>query len=332
MTDNQIVEPKPVEQALVRQDQQTTTLTPAEMLSIAVQQGADTQKLKELMDLQERYQRDQARKAYAEAIVHFRSACPTIKRTGSANYGQGKTTYTYAQLPQAIEQIQALMSECQLAVTWRTPAQTPTWIEVECTVTHVLGHAETTKLGGPPDTSGSKNQLQAIKSAWSYLRRTTLFSLLGLVDKDEVDDDGAGGKPTEPPKADTIADPEAADKRRFWEEANAKAGKQLTGDQIRCVFAQVKEWSGATTAVECVEFLLRPTIAIAPDGAVYDNQSSAAATGSQTPDSPLEPATQPPPPSMQYQCDECLTTYPVKTAGGKCLTKGCLGRVQKIQE
>lgn len=284
MTDKtEQVEAKPIKKAIVRkepqqQDLAPQTLTPAEMLSIAVTQGCDTEKLKNLMDLQERYEANHARKAYAEALVKFRAACPTITRTGSANYGAGKTSYTYAQLPDAVEQIQKLMQECQLAVTWQTPEQTPTWIQVKCTVTHVLGHCESTTLGGPPDTSGSKNQLQAIKSAWSYLRRTTLWSLLGLVDKDEVDDDGAGGKKTEPHKPKSAADPESDAKTAFWELAKSKAGRtDMTRSQAGTIFKRVQESSGKKSAAECLEYLKREDVLVGKDGTISVVMDEAAA-------------------------------------------------------
>ncbi len=44
-------------------------ITPQQMLAIAVQQGADLQKLEKLMELQERWEKNQARKAYVAAMA-----------------------------------------------------------------------------------------------------------------------------------------------------------------------------------------------------------------------------------------------------------------------
>ncbi len=272
----------------------------------------------------------------AEAIVKFRAVCPTIKRTGSANYGPGKTNYTYAQLPAAVEQIQKLMQECQLAATWQTPEQTPVWIQVKCTITHVLGHSESTTLGGPPDTSGSKNQLQAIKSCWSYLRRTTLFSLLGLVDKDEVDDDGDGGKKSEEKKATPIASDEDKAKTAFWNACKKKAGVDFSATQARDIFAKVQSLSGKTAAADCLAFLSQENVlrskngTIAQDMAEMPDESQATPAG-RTPEDPSPLPPEPPSShsSQPWVCDECGVGYPVKTAGGKCLTKGCFGQAVK---
>ncbi len=58
-----------------------------------------------------------------------------------------------------------------------------------CTITHELGHSESTSLTANPDISGSKNAIQAIGSTISYLERYTVLALTGLATKD-MDDDG----------------------------------------------------------------------------------------------------------------------------------------------
>ena len=332
---------------LARQEQPTTALTPAEMLSIAVQQNADTAKLEKLMELQERYEANRARKAYAEAIVQFRAACPTIIRTGSANYGQGKTSYTYAKLPDAVEQIQKLMQECGLAVTWQTPEQTPTWVKVKCTITHCLGHSESTELGGPPDTSGSKNQLQAIKSTWTYLRRTTLWSLLGLVDKDEVDGDGDGGSETQKPKpkSSALTDPgEAASRLEFGKLVRQRANApEMGNDTVRNVYSSIQKMSGMSSVADCLNWLRGNTNALidargnvtdtSATNMDFEDQSSAAAAGPTSPATSLEPDPQPPSmDGLRLRCDECGQAFKVKPASHKN-DKGekCFGVVVKVE-
>jgi hypothetical protein len=48
-------------------------VTPMTMLQLAVQQGADMDKLQKLMDLQERWERNEARKAFNRAFSEFKS-------------------------------------------------------------------------------------------------------------------------------------------------------------------------------------------------------------------------------------------------------------------
>lgn len=173
---------KQEQQAAVRR--QSEPVTPAQMLQIAVEQNADLDKLQQLMDLQDRWEANQARKAFVEAMSGFRGACPAIDRDRKGHNSN------YATLAGTIEQIKALLSQHQLSHSWRTQ-QEGQMVTVTCTVTHSMGHSESTSLTAAPDTGPGKNSIQAIGSAVSYLQRYTLFAILGLASKD-MDNDGAG--------------------------------------------------------------------------------------------------------------------------------------------
>jgi len=60
---------------IVRQE-----VTPNIMLQIAVEQGADIDKLEKLMNLQERWEEREAKKAFVEALSLFRGRCPCIEK------------------------------------------------------------------------------------------------------------------------------------------------------------------------------------------------------------------------------------------------------------
>ena len=62
-------------------------------------------------------------------------------------------------------------------------------IEVTCIIAHESGHSEQTSVLAPPDKSGSKNDIQAIGSSITYLKRYTLESICGIVTTDD-DNDG----------------------------------------------------------------------------------------------------------------------------------------------
>jgi hypothetical protein len=183
-------------------------------------------------------------------MTNFRAKCPTIKQTR-----QGHTN-KYAGLPEAVEQIQKLLEDCQLSVTWSIVEQTATWVKVRCTVSHIGNHSETCELGGPPDNGPGRNALQAIKSTWTYLRRVTLFSLLGLVDKDEPDDDGQGGAPaTQKAKAPAMPTGSEADKKAFVVVIEQKVGRKLTVPERMDYVLAVAEFAKLATIAECTEWL-----------------------------------------------------------------------------
>lgn len=169
---------KNVEQA----NQAVTPVTPAQMLQIAVEQNADMEKLEKLMELQERWDANNAKKAYVAAMSKFRAECPSIAKTR-----EGHNT-KYAGLAETIDQIKGLLSECGLSHSWRTEQREGN-VVVTCTLTHIDGHSESTSLAAGGDTTGSKNSIQAIGSTVSYLQRYTLFAILGLASQ-EMDTDG----------------------------------------------------------------------------------------------------------------------------------------------
>jgi hypothetical protein len=159
-----------------------TATTPAELLSIAVQQGADLDKLTKLMDLQERWEANEARKAYVAAMSQFRAQAPSITKTRKAHNSM------YAGLAETIDEIKGILTDCGLSHSWKTK-QDADQITVTCCVTHIMGHSECTSLTAAPDTSGSKNSIQAVASTVTYLERYTLYAILGLASK-EQDNDG----------------------------------------------------------------------------------------------------------------------------------------------
>lgn len=153
-----------------------------QMISHAIEKGAGIEQVERLMEMQERWEVKEAKKSYVDAMNRFRSKCPTIAKTRKAHNSM------YAGLAETIEQIKGLLAECGLSHSWKTESNDGT-ITVTCCVTHVAGHQECTSLSAPPDTSGSKNAIQAMASTVSYLERYTFYALLGLASA-EMDDDG----------------------------------------------------------------------------------------------------------------------------------------------
>lgn len=208
--------------AKIEEQKQVSAVTPAQMLQIAVEQNADLDKLEKLMELQERWDATNARKSYVAAISAFRSECPAIEKTRKAHNSM------YAGLAESIEAIKDVLSRHGLSHSWATD-QKDGLVTVTCTVTHVEGHHESTSLSAAPDTSGSKNSIQAIGSTVSYLQRYTLYALLGLASKDQDTD----GNPDTPPEVIAAIQraPNVAELQRIFTEAwkaHPEARKELT--------------------------------------------------------------------------------------------------------
>jgi hypothetical protein len=115
-------------------------------------------------------------------------------------------------LAAVVDAVVASLSNHGLSHRWDTK-QEGNLITVTCIITHKLGHSERTPLSASPDTSGSKNGIQAIGSTVTYLQRYTLMAATGLAASDQ-DDDGNAGRAGEP----TIDDKQSADLEALMEE------------------------------------------------------------------------------------------------------------------
>ena len=169
----------------------TTTTTPAELLRLAVEQGGSIEAMSALMDMQLKWEANEARKAYHAAMAAFKAAPPTVRKDREVKYGN--TNYKHATLANVTATISSALSLHGLTASWRTD-QAGGQVSVTCTITHELGHSESTSLTAPADNSGSKNAIQAIGSAVTYLQRYTLLALTGLAATDQDDDGAAAGQ------------------------------------------------------------------------------------------------------------------------------------------
>lgn len=166
---------------------------PAELLRMAVQQGASIDQLERLMALQERWNANEAKKAYHEAMAAFHAMPISITKDKHVSFTtqKGKTEYDHATLGNIVKTIKPLLGSHGLSSSWN-PARTEGGrVSVTCSVTHKQGHTESVTLDAPLDDSGGKNNIQALGSSVSYLQRYTLLAILGLA-TEEQDDDGVG--------------------------------------------------------------------------------------------------------------------------------------------
>lgn len=188
--------------------------SPDRLIQLAIEQGADVDKLEKLMQLQERWNANQARSAFYAALSQFQMNCPVITKSKSGYDDR----YRYAPLDKITEAIKGVMNQCGLTYRWEQ-AEESDKITVTCIINHVQGHAESTSLTGSPDTSGSKNAIQSRGSVVQYLRRYTLESALGISTSMSDND---GGKPSESINEQQLADLTAlmqevkADKPKFF--------------------------------------------------------------------------------------------------------------------
>jgi len=328
------------EATAIARAEDTRALTPGQMATVLLEKdNFDVDKLARLMELQEQYAANEARKAYWGAMGLFKASCPTIARHGQSH------NCTYAKLVDIDEQIRPLMEQCQLCATWSIVRDEPQWLEVECRIAHTpMGHTERTSMGGPPDTGPGRNALQARASTVSYLERYTLKALLGLVDKDMPDDDGDGGADAPPPpepKSKAMVDPDVtAAKKRFAEVAAKTVGiDRCAPEFLRNVLKQTQTLTGSTEIGVCADWLSEH--GRITDGVVTIMAEDGQADANQEPDG-VRDGTEAEPAlfedeggnrTWKYTCDGCGMGYTVLPANGTCMSRdddghpNCKGKV-----
>jgi hypothetical protein len=160
-------------------------MTPMEMLNSAIARGDSLDKLERLMDLNDRWERSQAKKAFIEAKAAFKANAPAIAKDKTNTQYKSK----YASIGNVVNTVNEALSKHGLDADWQFDQSSG--IKVTCTLTHVAGHSESVSLVGTPDASGSKNPLQQIKSTLTYLKLATFEAVTGIATREgNLDDDG----------------------------------------------------------------------------------------------------------------------------------------------
>lgn len=188
--EREVLDLQPIERAALPTPQ-SASFRPSDLLRMAIGQGADLDRLEQLMDLQERYERREAEKAYNAAFAAFKAEAVRIIKGRKVTDGplRGKE---YAELHDVVDAVTPALSRHGLSTAWKLTKDEPQWLEITCTLKHVGGHSESVSMGGPPDAGGAKNALQARASTKSYLERYTLKAICGVA---EGGDDSDGNPP-----------------------------------------------------------------------------------------------------------------------------------------
>ncbi|WP_051377050.1 ERF family protein [Paraburkholderia dilworthii] len=186
ITDIEIATPATAKPPAVQQTRAVTaSATPADLLRIAVESGADLDRLERLMALQEKWEAGEARKAYVVAMTAFKAEPLEIFKKKTVEFSG--TKYSHAELSDVTEVVCPAMAKHQLSHRWDV-TQNADRITVDCVITHVLGHSEKVTMEAMPDSSGKKNAIQQVASTISYLQRYTLLAATGVATKGMDDD------------------------------------------------------------------------------------------------------------------------------------------------
>ena len=175
------------------------------LLQQAIEKGASLDIITKLMDHQDRWDATQARKAFNIAFTKAQAEFPVIKKDKEAGFKSNRTqaevSYTYESLGGIERAIRAPLAKYGLSSRWRVVNDHEAGtISVTHVLAHELGHFEENTLHGEYETSGTKNRLQSMGSAETYLMRYTVKPALGLATEDDDDGRGSGDEERKRPR------------------------------------------------------------------------------------------------------------------------------------
>lgn len=174
---------------------------PPDMLALIARAAADPSvdvaKMQALLDMQRQLMADQARQLFDEAFERLKPKLPRVKKNGRVTYDKKPGGFAYAKYEDIDEAIAPLLNAEGFHLSYDSQPLPDGRITVIGTLYHVAGHCKTATIGPLPlDTSGGKNNVQAVGSTVSYGKRYTATMLLDLVFEGEDDDGQKGGNVT----------------------------------------------------------------------------------------------------------------------------------------
>ena len=179
-----------------QQPQQTAiATTPLAILERAVDRGLDADQLDKLMAMQERWERNQAEKAYNEAMHLCQQQMPSVVKSSTNK----QTNSNYADLEAVQKAARPVYSAHGFSLCYgEADCPAPNYKRTTCDVRHVGGHCVRHHLDLPVDGIGPKgnaiggmNAVQGCISTTSYGQRRLLCMIFNITLAGE-DDDGQG--------------------------------------------------------------------------------------------------------------------------------------------
>lgn len=157
----------------------------------------DPVKMQLLLDVQERIMNKQAVQDFDEAMKRVNEDLPRIIKKGSVGYKEDKNNknsatveaFKFARYEDVDEKLRPLLKREGFTLSFTSDWRDGGGLIMHATLSHKGGHSVKSSLPLALDTSGGKNNVQAMGSTTSYGRRYLCYMLFNIVTVGE-DDDG----------------------------------------------------------------------------------------------------------------------------------------------
>lgn len=171
---------------------------------VALTPGANIEAIRAMLDMQRQLTKDQAERAFNEALARLSIQLPRVKKTGKVEYLVDKTkkdgpkeeAFKFAKYEDIDKAIRPLLAAegFSLSFTTEPRAGDGGGLNMIGTLSHVQGHSRTSQIAVALDNSGGKNNIQGMGSSSSYGKRYVTCMLLNIITEGQ-DDDGNSAEP-----------------------------------------------------------------------------------------------------------------------------------------
>ena len=164
---------------------------PGNMLTIlAATPNVSPEIVAKFMDLQDRWEEKQAKKAFDESMAELQANLPIIKKLkpgGKTN--SGVVAYYYAPIESIVQQAGPAIARYGFSYRILTGVRDNRMLFAECIVKHKLGHTETTAFEVPPGTGTNIMSAPQIQAAtYTFCKRYAFCNAFGIMTGDEDTD------------------------------------------------------------------------------------------------------------------------------------------------
>lgn len=174
------------------------TNNPTAFMLQALAQGASIDQLEKMMDLQERFEKREAEKAFIDAFSAFRGHNITVPKSKFVDRGKAGS-FQQAEYEDICKRISPALSEHGLSFRhdqkfgsrkWVTDGveNDIAWVYVTCYLEHRMGHSIKLELEGPPGDLSANTATQNMQVTASYLKRQSLLAITGTATGGEDDE------------------------------------------------------------------------------------------------------------------------------------------------
>jgi hypothetical protein len=194
---------RPVERLLAASPSDSPSMVLALIERVALDPGADVEKLERVMAMYERLKAKEAELAYNAAkgrilkklagirIVKNRPVLHEVEK-GKPQKGTYEA-FKYAPLEEIDKHLRPLLAEEEMDLSYSDEPGEGGGIRIRGRLKHLPGgHYEDSFMPAPLDTTGGKSDVQAVGSTNSFLRRYLACNIFNIVVVGD-DDDGTGG-------------------------------------------------------------------------------------------------------------------------------------------